>query len=167
MRGRSLTALATMPPGPKTISVGDVREFEASTTVGDQFCDGWRSLSPVLFPGDDHRGKVSGHSEAALGKRGPRLGVVSVSPARKRFAMGCVNRDKVFAPCTAAEAPRRVLSNFAVKIRDELASDNFPCVGNSEISQTSGDTNASLESGMASRFEGRSQSVLLRTNCRA
>ena len=60
MRGRSLTALATMPPGPKTISVGDVREFEASTTVGDQFCDGWRSLTPVLFPRDDHRWTATG-----------------------------------------------------------------------------------------------------------
>ena len=38
----------------------------------------------------------------------------------------CVNRDKVFAPCTAAEAPRRVLSNFAGKIRDELAGDTVP-----------------------------------------
>ena len=57
--------------------VGDVRQFEASITVSDLFCDGWRSLSPVLFPGDDHRGKVSGHSEAALGKRGSASGIVS------------------------------------------------------------------------------------------
>ena len=91
-------------------------------------------------------GTVNGYSEAALGKRGSRLGVVSVSPARKRFAMACVNRDKVFAPCTAAEAPRRVLSNFAVKIQDELARDNFPFIGKSRVSQTPEDTNASLQS---------------------
>ena len=37
--------------------------------------------------------------------------------------VACVNRDKVFAPCTAAEAPRRVLSSFAGKIRIDLTRD--------------------------------------------
>ena len=44
----------------KTMPVGDVRQFEVSITVSDLFCDGWRSLSPFLFPRDDHRGTISG-----------------------------------------------------------------------------------------------------------
>ena len=43
--------------------VGDVRQFEASITVSDLFCDGWRSLSPFLFPRDDHRGTYYGRQK--------------------------------------------------------------------------------------------------------
>ena len=60
---------------------------------------------------------------AALGERRSGLDVVHVRPARKGFALRCVNRDRAIAPVKRQKPPQVRLSGVGVKIRDELARD--------------------------------------------
>ena len=61
---------------------------------------------------------------AALGERRSGLDVVHVRPARKGFALRCVNRDRAIAPVKRQKPPQARLSGIGVNIQDELARDN-------------------------------------------